>query len=67
MPADPQTELAAAVLTLSEGIDALHRVLRQTLSLLAEQQGQKIPESFVPKLIDDTAARRDQWRKELAE
>ncbi len=60
-----QSDLVAAILTLSQGVDTLNRMLRQTLTLSVDANGQKIPDSFIPKLPLDTTERFSQWKQKL--
>ena len=48
------TDLTAAILTLSEGMDAAHEVMRRTLSFQAELQETKILERFIPPPVQPT-------------
>jgi len=65
MANENSSELAAAILTLSQGVDTLNRMLRQTLTLSVDANGQKIPDSFIPKLPLDTMERFAQWKQKL--
>ena len=61
------TELVASILTLSQGVDALHEVLRKTLSFQAELHENKILERFIPPALDKTDDRFYQWKKSVPE
>lgn len=57
--------LTAAMLTLSESVDALFHALRQTLSLHVTETGHKIPETFLPPHLSPTADRFERWKDHL--
>ena len=58
-------QLAAAMLTLSESVDALFLAVRQTLSLHVTETGHKIPETFLPPHLSATADRFERWKEHL--
>ena len=65
-PSDPTVELTAAVLTLSQGLDAVHEMLRKLLRYSVDQYGGKIPETFIPGSLVPTARRYETWQEELS-
>ena len=65
MNEDKNVNLIAAILALSEGLDASYEVMRKTLSYNAELQENKILERFIPQPIIDTKNRFHTWKKEI--
>ncbi|MBN1764638.1 MAG: hypothetical protein JW860_05220 [Sedimentisphaerales bacterium] len=59
------TDLTAAILTLSEGLDATHEVMRRTLSFQAELQETKILERFIPPPVRPTENRFQRWKEQM--
>ena len=66
MEIKPDTSLIAAILTLSEGLDAVHEVMRRNLSYNVELQDNKILEKFIPRPLRDTSNRFNEWKQEIA-
>ncbi len=60
-----QKQLIAAILTLSQGLDALHEMMRKNLSYSVDQYGGKIPNAFIPRPLPPTDDRYEQWREQL--
>lgn len=60
-------DLVAAVLTLSEGVDALHDVLRKNLSFQVDMYENKLHKDFVPPRLKRTQARYEEWKKDNSE
>jgi hypothetical protein len=57
--------LAAAIMTLSEGLDAVCKAMRQTLSFQVTETGHKIPESFLPKPLESSEERFARWKQHI--
>ena len=49
MDQDDLHKLTAAILTLSQGLDAVHELMRKELSFNVDIHGTKIHERFIPK------------------
>lgn len=65
MSKDQTPDLIAAILTLSQGLDALHEMMRKNLGYSVDQYGGKIPDTFIPKSLEPTQERFKQWKKEI--
>ena len=66
MDQDDLHKLTAAILTLSQGLDAVHELMRKELSFNVDIHGTKIHERFIPKRLVGTEERFGQWRKEIS-
>ncbi|MBN2210847.1 MAG: hypothetical protein JW709_05570 [Sedimentisphaerales bacterium] len=65
MSTNSNNQLIAAILTLSQGLDALHEMMRKNLSYSVDQYGGKIPDAFIPRPLQPTDDRYQQWREQL--
>ncbi len=65
MDKDKTAELTAAILTLSQGVDAIYEVLRRQLSYEAEMSENKILERFIPKMMPGSDQRYTMWKKHI--
>ncbi len=54
-------ELKAAVLAMSEGVDALREIMEKNLSFQVDLYENKIHKDFMPKRIKRTRARYEEW------
>ncbi len=64
---EDKKKITAAILTLSESIEGLYKIMRKDLQFRAEQEQSKIVEDFLPKRMRPTTERFEEFQKLLEE